>query len=243
MTAPQPVGLVLCICAPGLYGSTSFELPCDGRLADALPFAMRVGDGTRSRRRRARPSSALGARRIEVDALVGAATFTATAALSGILPAASFRRVAVPTNRAVPAKRVAVIVRASIVAVAAMLGSGNAVSTESCTSGNQGREASARRDAGALTILVKADNWGEGEPRDIQVLLDNVASHFTRHLREGLSATIEIWNSAHGPMISWRLPGQMAYTILLDVSAVPKVHANGRSGSAGDLLASSSISL
>ena len=106
--------------------------------------------------------------------------------------------------------------KALIAVVAAVIGSGDAVSTESCTSGAQGPEASGRRGSGALTIVVKGNNWGEGKPENIQVLLDNVASHFTRHLREGLFETIEIWNSSKGPMILWRLPGRTKYAILLD---------------------------
>ena len=39
-TATDPVGLLRCIRAPGLSGSTSFQLPCDGRPRGGLPFAM-----------------------------------------------------------------------------------------------------------------------------------------------------------------------------------------------------------
>ena len=38
-----------CIRAPGSFGATSSELPCDGGPRDALPFAVSIGAGVPSR--------------------------------------------------------------------------------------------------------------------------------------------------------------------------------------------------
>ena len=67
-----------------------------------------------------------------------------------------------------------------------------------------------------MTIDVKGNNWGEGRPQDIKVLLEDVASHMTRHLRESVHAVIEVQNSAHGPQILFREPQQSKYAILLN---------------------------
>ena len=70
-----------------------------------------------------------------------------------------------------------------------------------------------------MTIFVKGDNWGDGKPENIQRLLHNVASHFTSHLREFPSATIDIRRAVtRGPVIVWRAPGQTVYTVCLRTS-------------------------
>ena len=67
-----------------------------------------------------------------------------------------------------------------------------------------------------LNIEILGNNWGDGLHTNIHALLNNVASHFTRHFREPIFATIEVKNSAdEGPVILWRQPGENAYTIVL----------------------------
>ena len=93
------------------------------------------------------------------------------------------------------------------------------MSIEPCESVSQQAEAPTTGPASVVAIHVKGDNWGEGRPQDIEVLLANVASHVTRHLREGVSPVIEVRNSPrHGPMILYRPPGRSTYTVMLNTS-------------------------
>ena len=93
------------------------------------------------------------------------------------------------------------------------------MSIEHCEPVRQQAEAPATGPASALAIHIKGDNWGEGRPQDIKALLANVASHITRHLREGVSPVIEVRNSpCDGPMIPYRRPGCSTYTVLLNTS-------------------------
>ena len=107
----------------------------------------------------------------------------------------------------------------AILAAVTMIGSSVAMPMESCPNGNQGWEASASRRGSAVAIEVRGDNWGGGRPQDIKVLLDNVASHMTRHLREDFSPVIEVrhWSRGH-PRILYRLPGRAAYTVMLSAT-------------------------
>ena len=68
----------------------------------------------------------------------------------------------------------------------------------------------------SLTIIVKGANWGDGKPDNIKALLENVASHLTRHLREPLQETVEVTRDPRGPRILLRDAGQTTYRILLD---------------------------
>ena len=84
--------------------------------------------------------------------------------------------------------------------------------------GSQGSAAQEQRAAHGVKIIVEDSNWNSGSPTDIQILLENVAWHMTRHLRDGVDATIKVQNFPDGdvaPIILFRHPGQTTYTILL----------------------------
>ena len=109
------------------------------------------------------------------------------------------------------------VVGACLAVAVATIGSDVAMSMQTCGSAEQGGEAPPPGREEALTIHVRGNNWGEGRTQDIQVLLANVASHITKHLREGVSPVIEVWNvPRHGPMILYRYSGSSTYLILLD---------------------------
>lgn len=92
------------------------------------------------------------------------------------------------------------------------------MSMQTCDSAEQGGEAPLTGVEEPLTIHVR-DDWGDGRRQDIQVLLANVASHITRHLRDSLSPVIEVWRRSSGsPMIAYRQPGHSTYTVLLSTT-------------------------
>ena len=66
-----------------------------------------------------------------------------------------------------------------------------------------------------VTIKVEGENWGNARHADIKRLLENVASHLIRHVREEISAVIEVRNWEGGPMILVRQQGQTSYQVML----------------------------
>lgn len=66
-----------------------------------------------------------------------------------------------------------------------------------------------------VTIEVMGENWGDAHRRDIKKLLENVASHLTRHLRAEASVLLEVRNWEDDPMILIRQQGQTSYWIML----------------------------
>ena len=72
-----------------------------------------------------------------------------------------------------------------------------------------------RESQSKVIIKVMGDNWGDANHRNIKRLLENVASHLTRYLREEVSALIEVRNWKGPPMIVIRQQGQTSYRIML----------------------------
>ena len=56
-----------------------------------------------------------------------------------------------------------------------------------------------RESQSKVIIKVMGDNWGDANRRNIKRLLENVASHLTRYLREEVSALIEVRNWDRSP--------------------------------------------
>ncbi len=75
-----------------------------------------------------------------------------------------------------------------------------------------------RDNASTVTIEVKGDNWGTAQHQDIKRILDNVASHLTRPLREDISAVIQVRSWSDDPMILYRQSGETTYQIRLNVT-------------------------
>ena len=86
----------------------------------------------------------------------------------------------------------------------------------SCVGSAQAEGSRSAAGGDFLTIIVKGTNWGRGHPHNIQALLENVASHLTRHLREPLRATVEVTRYPGVPQILLRVAGQTVYRILLN---------------------------
>ena len=68
-----------------------------------------------------------------------------------------------------------------------------------------------------MKISVLPCEWGDARPFDIQNLLQNVASHIERELRDPFPGTIEAMNlpGQQQPRIHYRSPGNTAYPINL----------------------------
>ena len=103
-------------------------------------------------------------------------------------------------------------------AAATILGDAGGTKAGDCMDGGQSQMTEATADKSRVTILVTGTNWGTGRPEDIKNLLENVAWHVTRHLREGVHATIKVVNNQLGPQILLRVPEQTTYTVLLNTS-------------------------
>ena len=115
-------------------------------------------------------------------------------------------------------RRAATIARVSVAAAATILVSGVRAGSESCTNAKQEWEAPVSTDESGVTIEVKGDSWGDAQQRNINVLLENVASHLTRHLRDDVSAVIEVRNWTSDPMIVIRRRGQTAHWVMLSTT-------------------------
>ena len=115
-------------------------------------------------------------------------------------------------------KQAAIAASASIAAVATLSGSVDVSSLESCTGSKQEGPAQVHTGGSMVTIAIKGANWGEGRPVDIRLLLENVAWHMTRHLRDGVDITVEVRHWSSNPMILFRPPGQTTYTIFLSAT-------------------------
>ena len=110
------------------------------------------------------------------------------------------------------------IAKVWLVATATAILGVNAVCGNECLGSSQGSATQAQKVAQGVKIIVEGSNWNGGSPADIQMLLENVAWHMTRHLRDGLDATIKVQNWPDGtlaPIILLRRPGQTTYRILL----------------------------
>ena len=112
--------------------------------------------------------------------------------------------------------RAALVARLTVTAAALIIGSAHAVSADTCTSSDHGRAVQPLDVQQKLTIVVRGNNWGEPRNGRIRALLENIASHVTRHLREPVDATVEVarWNL--NPMALVRAPGQMTYRVFLN---------------------------
>ena len=68
-----------------------------------------------------------------------------------------------------------------------------------------------------MKISVLQCDWGDGHPEDIQKLLQNVASHIERELRDPIPDAIEVMNlpGEKVPRIRYRSPDNAAYPIIL----------------------------
>ena len=91
---------------------------------------------------------------------------------------------------------------------------------------SQGSATQAQRVAHDVKVTVEGSNWHGGSPTDIQMLLENVVWHMTRHLRDGVDATIKVQNWPEGtlaPIILFHHPGQTTYTILPRTGATLRI--------------------
>ena len=86
---------------------------------------------------------------------------------------------------------------------------------DACQNIKQQKEGRVRDNASTVTIEVKGDNWGAAQHQDIKKLLDNVASHLTRPLREDISAVIQVRKWSDDPRILYRQRGETTYQIRL----------------------------
>ena len=91
---------------------------------------------------------------------------------------------------------------------------------DACQNIQQKKEKRVRDNVSTVTIEVKGDNWGAAQHQDIKKLLDNVASHLTRPLREDISAVIQVRNWSDVPMILFRQSGETTYQIRLNVTDI-----------------------
>ena len=68
-----------------------------------------------------------------------------------------------------------------------------------------------------MRITVLECDWGDAERDDIKKLLENVASHIVRELRDPFDETIRVMNQPdqEGPKAFFRRPGEAAYEVNL----------------------------
>lgn len=106
-------------------------------------------------------------------------------------------------------------IRGCFVAAAAVMGTAEGANIEQGVYGS--RESVTAMESGeqVVVISVKGTNWGTGVSSTIKAVLENVAWHMTRHLRDRFDAVVEVENSAAGPMIELRMPSQTVYRIHL----------------------------
>ena len=98
------------------------------------------------------------------------------------------------------------------------LGGGMEAGADACQNMQQKKEGRVRDNVSTVTIEVKGDNWGAAQHQDIKKLLDNVASHLTRPLREDISAEIQVRSWPNDPRILYRQSGETTYQIRLNVT-------------------------
>ena len=102
-----------------------------------------------------------------------------------------------------------------LVAAVLCLGGGMEAGADACQNIKQQKEGRVRDNASTVTIEVNGDNWGAAQHQDIKKLLDNVASHLTRTLREDISAVIQVRRLSDVPRILYRQRGVTTYQITL----------------------------